>query len=146
MLVKCLLFVIPFFQVELLRTDAMNKYTAPAYILPSEHYFCELRAVEVRGNGQNATYGKGHKFTGSKPKGIDKSQKSVKLDSKGVPYNYPELRLPKKEYGKVIRAIDDLYASKYEGKSKGWLTLSKETYKFEIHGFNEYNIYEKRKG
>lgn len=76
---------------------------------------------------------------------LTNSQKSVKLDSKGVPYKYPELRLPKKEYGKVIRAIDDLYASKYEGKSKGWLTLSKGTYKFEIHGFNEYNIYEKRK-
>lgn len=72
-------------------------------------------------------------------------QKSVKLDSKGVSYEHPELRLPKKEYGKVIRAIDDLYASKYEGKSSGWLTLSKETYHFEIHGFNEYNIYEKRK-
>lgn len=58
----------------------------------------------------------------------------------------PNFDYLKKEYGKVIRAIDDLYASKYEGKSKGWLTLSKETYKFEIHGFNEYNIYEKRKG
>ena len=78
-------------------------------------------------------------------KSLTGNRQNVKLDSKGIPYEYPELRLPKEEYGKVIRAIDDLYASKYEGKSKGWLTLSKETYKFEIHGFNEYNIYEKRK-
>lgn len=28
----------------------MNKYTIPAYILPSEHFFGELRAVEVRFN------------------------------------------------------------------------------------------------
>lgn len=28
----------------------MNQYTIPAYILPSEHLFCELRAVEVRFN------------------------------------------------------------------------------------------------
>lgn len=28
----------------------MNKYTIPAYILPSEHFFGELRAVELRFN------------------------------------------------------------------------------------------------
>ena len=60
----------------------MNQYTIPAYILPSEHFFGELRAVEVRGNGKNATFGKGHKFTGSVSKGIDKSQKSGKIKEK----------------------------------------------------------------
>ena len=54
----------------------MNIYSTPYWLLPSEHFFGELRAVEIRGNGKNATFGKGHKFTGSVSKGIDKSQKS----------------------------------------------------------------------
>lgn len=71
--------------------------------------------------------------------------RTIPTDSKGVPYKYPEYRLSKREYGKVIRHIDDLYSSKYEGKSQGWLTLAKTTYRFEIHGFNEYNIFFKEK-
>lgn len=103
-------------------------------------------AFEVRYNPYHDEEGKFESKAHSvSQKSLTGNRQNVKLDSKGIPYEYPELRLPKKEYGKVIRAIDDLYASKYEGKSKGWLTLSKETYKFEIHGFNEYNIYEKRK-
>ncbi len=70
---------------------------------------------------------------------------SVKLDSKGVPYSYPELRLPKKEYGKVIHEINTAYYSKYSGKEKGILFLNKSTYLFEIHDFDEYNIYFKEK-
>lgn len=60
----------------------MNIYKSPYWLLPSEHFFGELRAVEVRGNGKNATFGKGHKFTGSVSKGIDKSQKSGKIIEK----------------------------------------------------------------
>ena len=112
--------------------------------MPARHYITD---TELRFNPYHDP--KNGRFTASKgvsqKNKLTTSQKSVKLDSKGVPYKYPELRLPKKEYGKVIRAIDDLYASKFEGRSNGWLTLSKEAYHFEIHGFNEYNIYEKRK-
>ncbi|MCM1023829.1 MAG: phage portal protein [Prevotella sp.] len=88
------------------------------------------------------------KFTsggGSSSKGLTKGRGSVKLDSKGNPYSYPELRLPKKEYGKVMHEIDTLYHSRYEGKKRGWVTISKDTYYFEIHEFNEYNIYKKWK-
>lgn len=91
----------------------MNKYTTPAYILPSEHYFCELRAVEVRGNGPNATYGKGHKFTGSKPKGIDKSLNSGIIKSPTTPDEVSALR--ENYFEKVFS--DNNLKQHWEGKS-----------------------------
>jgi len=53
--------------------------------------------------------------------------------------------LPKKEYGKVIHEINTAYYTKYIGKEKGILFLNKSTYLFEIHDFDEYNIYFKEK-
>lgn len=64
-------------------------------------------------------------------------------DSNGNPYNYPTLRLPPKEYGKVMHEINALYYGRFIGREIGYITIVKSTYKFEIHGYNEYNIFEK---
>lgn len=62
---------------------------------------------------------------------------------------YPTVKLSKKEYAKVISEINTNYDSKYEGKSKGYLNLATNRgyycYRFEIFGFDDYNIYEKEK-
>ena len=77
--------------------------------------------------------------------GVQYGKGEIKNDFNGKPYTYPELKLPKKEYGAVIRQIDDNYSSKYEGKSIGYHSTSKYCYKFEIRGYNDYNIYLKWK-
>ncbi len=66
-------------------------------------------------------------------------------DSNGQSYKHQTLHLPKKEYGKVMHSINTVYDRKYAGKSTGYITLAKTTYKFEIHEYNEYNIFDKFK-
>lgn len=98
--------------------------------------------------------GRGRGASGKSAKSVDKSVNSgvqygkgkVKNDFNGKPYTYPELELPKKEYGKVVREIDDLYYSKYDGKEKSIHCSGKNVYRFEIRGYNDYNIYQKIKG
>lgn len=64
-------------------------------------------------------------------------------------YSRKTLKLPKKEYAKVISEINTNYHSRYEGKKKGHLDLATKKgyfcYRFEIHGFDDYNIYDKEK-
>ena len=55
------------------------------------------------------------------------------------------LKLPKIEYGKVVREIDDVYESKFSGKSVGMHFSGKNAYRFEIRGYNDYNIFQKWK-
>lgn len=63
----------------------MNQYTIPAYILPSEHFFCELRAVELRFNPHHDE--KGRFCSGNR---LDKSHKSgiIKAGSENVALEY----------------------------------------------------------
>lgn len=70
---------------------------------------------------------------------------AVVFDSKGNPYKYPTVILSKEEYGTIIRQIDDAYHIRYIDKSIGYIQ-SREylaSYAFEIHGYNEYNIFRK---
>ncbi len=59
------------------------------------------------------------------------------------PYEKPTLKLSKKEYGKVMHSINNVYYSRFKGKEKGYIAIGKNTYRFEIRDFNEYNIYSK---
>lgn len=91
---------------------------------------------------------KNGKFTSggeSSSKGLTGGEKSVTLDSKGNPYKYPQLTLPKKEYGKVMHEINTLYDTKYKGLEKSRHMSGNYIYRFEIHDFNEYNIFFKEK-
>ncbi|MCD7812195.1 MAG: phage portal protein [Ruminococcus sp.] len=73
--------------------------------------------------------------------------KNLPTDSKGNSYSYPTLKLSKKEYGKVMHSINDVYETRYKGKTHGSITMAGKggytTYYFEIRDYNEYNIYEK---
>lgn len=62
-------------------------------------------------------------------------------------FSRPTLTLPKQEYGKVIHSINEVYESRYKGKTEGYITLANDdgyySYSFEIKEYGEYNIYEK---
>ncbi len=114
--------------------------------------------VELRYNHNHDSKGRfssggGGGSSGKSNKSVDKSGNSgvkygkgkIKNDFNGKPYNYPELKLPKIEYGKVVREIDDVYESKFSGKSVGMHFSGKNAYRFEIRGYNDYNIFQKWK-
>lgn len=69
----------------------------------------------------------------------------IPFDSKDNPYRRPEYYLPPKEYKRVTSGISTYYSSQYSEKPLGEYITSKNKYKFENHGFSEYNIYEKKK-
>ncbi len=69
------------------------------------------------------------------------------VDSDGKEYSRPRLWLPPNEYAHVMSTISTHYKSKFKGKSMGMIELEFDdkwaNYYFEIHGFNEYNIFDK---
>lgn len=104
------------------------------------------RAEELRFNPNHDP--KNGKFTSggeSSSKGLTGGEKSVTLDSKGNPYKYSQLTLPKKEYGKVMHEINTLYDTNYKGRTSAQHRSDNNIYYFEIHEFDEYNIYFKDK-
>ena len=71
-----------------------------------------------------------------------------RMDSNGIPFEQPPIRLDPKEFSKVIHEINNAYHIKYKGKSFAMIrTLDLDgtysTYYFEVRGFNDYNIFEK---
>ena len=60
-------------------------------------------------------------------------------------FAYKALKLQKKEYGKIIREIDDLYASKYKNQKVIFHYSGNYTYKAIVHNFNNYTIISKRR-
>ena len=66
-------------------------------------------------------------------------------------YYYPRASdVSNKEYAKVCHEINSLYHTCYKGKRIGYIVSHEPSensqaylYKFEIHEFNEYNIYSK---
>lgn len=120
--------------------------------------------MEERNNNHNVHWTKGEHgyFTGSvgsgggalggsggSSGGENKPDKQDErpVDSNGVPYSRPTLWLPKNEYAHVMGTISTHYDSKFKGKSIGMIELEFDDkwawYRFEIHGFNEYNIFDK---
>lgn len=75
------------------------------------------------------------------------NESGIPVDSYGIAYSRPRLELPKKEYGKVMHSINNKYESNYKGKSSGFISIAGNhgysCYWFEIHDYNEYNIYDK---
>lgn len=58
-------------------------------------------------------------------------------------YSRTALSLSKKEYGKVMHSINNVYEARYKGKQSGIIAIGKAVYRFEIKEYNEYNIYSK---
>lgn len=90
------------------------------------------------GSGSGGSSSKGKT---SKKSGLTKGKKSVKLDSYGRPYKYPEVRLPPKEYANVMDEIGRWYDSKFKNEPFCRLKFTRKTYYFENHGLGDYNIY-----
>ena len=117
----------------------------------------EIQYPELRGNGQNYIKDEKGRFAGSRPgggsgsasgksrtskkSGLTKGQKSVKLDSYGKPYKFPEVWLPPKEYANVMDEIGRWYESNFKNKPFCRLEFTNKTYYFENHGIGDYNIY-----
>lgn len=55
------------------------------------------------------------------------------------------ISLPKKEYGKIVREIDDLYYAKYKDKSTFLHYSGNHVYKVRNGGYNSYEILSKEK-
>lgn len=84
------------------------------------------------------------RFTASGDSNADDSSGSDRASAR-----YPTVKLSKKEYAKVVSEINTNYYSNYVGKNDGYLKLATDhgyfCYRFEIFGFDNYNIYEKEK-
>ena len=72
---------------------------------------------------------------------LTNTQESVRLDSNGVPFNYPNVYLPPKEYKNFTDQVGRTWHSKYKGKELCRYTTTKKTYYFENRGIGDYNIY-----
>lgn len=81
------------------------------------------------------------RFCAGNGKGLTKSAGSVRLDSKGKPYKYPTVQLPKKEYANVMEQINRYWTDLFSEKEMCHMTFTKKTYYFENHGLGDYNIY-----
>lgn len=64
-----------------------------------------------------------------------------KTSNSDISYSRTALSLSKKEYGKVMHSINNVYEARYKGKRNGSIAIGKAVYKFEIKEYNEYNIY-----
>lgn len=80
------------------------------------------------------------------------SNRKIPKDSSGKSYRKPRARnLSHKEASKVAHEINTLYHAKFEGHPTGIITTYSPDddqaydYRFECHGFDEYNIYSKRR-
>ena len=76
---------------------------------------------------------------------MTKNKNNVRLDSNGVPFRYPTVNLPKKEYAEVMGEIGRWWHTKFEGKELCRLDFTDKTYYFENRGIGDYNIYRVKK-
>ena len=90
-------------------------------------------------NGRFASKGGGTGGVSSKK--LTNSSENVRLDSNGVPFNYPTVKLSRKEYKNVMDEIGRTWNTKYEGKEMCRLVFTNKIYYFENRGIGDYNIY-----
>ena len=93
------------------------------------------------GNGRFTGGGGG----GTASESLTNSKNNVRLDSNGVPFRYPTVNLPKKEYANVMSEIGRQWHVKYQGKEFCQLDFTDKKYYFENRGIGDYNIYRVRK-
>ena len=72
----------------------------------------------------------------------------IRMDSNGIPFEQPPIKLNPREISKVVHEINSAYHIKFEGKSFAMIrTIDLDgvynTYYFEVRGFGDYNIFEK---
>lgn len=89
--------------------------------------------------------------SGRYPKGSGEQENNIPQDSNGKPYKKPAApNVSEKERSKVGHDINNIFHARYSGKRRGRITTYNPDddkaydYSFESHGFNEYNIYDKK--
>ena len=112
--------------------------------IESSVYDGKTPLYEIRYNHNHD--GKGRFCSGGRSVGLTTSRKNVRLDSNGVPFSYPTVKLSKKEYADVMGEIGRCWHSKYQGKELCHLEFTDKTYYFENRGIGDYNIYRVKKG
>lgn len=114
-----------------------------------------LKTLELRYNHNHDSKGRfcsggGSGSVGAKLKkssnGLTNGKNNVRLDSNGVPFKYPTVNLPKREYSNVVSEIGRWWHTKYQGKEFCQLDFTNKTYYFENRGIGDYNIYRVKKG
>lgn len=70
---------------------------------------------------------------------------TIRLDMKGIPFDYPTVKLPKAEYARVYSEISTNWHTNFKGIAYCELNLVKKLYFFENRGFGDYNIYDVKK-
>lgn len=103
----------------------------------------DIRAIMEYRKKTNWVKGDKGRFAGSVPMGGGGAapSKNAKLDLDGKPFKYPPVRLPKKEYARVMSEIAKDWHTKYEGRELCRIVFVNKTYYFENHSFGDYNIY-----
>lgn len=74
------------------------------------------------------------------------NRKIIPLDSYGLPFSRPVFWLDPTEYRKIVTEINDIYEARYKEKQFAahpsfGIDGKAYVYWFEIHGFNNYNIF-----
>lgn len=89
--------------------------------------------------------------SGRYPKGSGNQEGETPKDSNGKAYKKPAAKnVSEKEKSKVEHDINNIFHAKFKGKRRGRITTynpdndTAYDYSFESHGFNEYNIYNKK--
>lgn len=72
---------------------------------------------------------------------LTEHSESVRLDSNGVPFKYPNVKVSKKEYARFMSQVDLKYDTHYLGKEYCHIEFTDKTYLFENRGRGDYNIY-----
>ena len=83
--------------------------------------------------------------------GKSDSKMQPRYDSYGKPFKYPRAEnVTPQEHAKICHEINSLYHVRYAGEPRGTIVSYPKGmdspayyYRFEIHGFDEYNIYQK---
>ncbi len=137
-----------------IRKTYIYEPSAPAYMVSKikeiEILRLKFRYIEVRYREDQARdeHGRFIDEGGSSASSSDNGgndltdhSESVRLDSNGVPFNYPNIELPYKEYKSFTDNVGMVYHSKYEGKEYCRYSTTRKTYYFENRGIGDYNIY-----
>lgn len=118
-----------------------REYTEKRPIFGDGHRIIDNVPDGDSGGGSSGGSGSGE------PSQENTTESGISIDSNGVPYKRERLWLPKDEYAHVMREINTRYDTNFKGKRIGFIDLSTEkgyfSYRFEIHDYNEYNIFDK---
>lgn len=103
----------------------------------------KIKSITVNDDGSVTTVYKEREPQSNPHKG-NTIKNGVVYDSDGKAFDYPECKLEPAEYKRVLSGINTNYEVCYKDKLKGIYYSDDAGYSFEIHGYDKYNIYDKK--